>query len=297
MLDLRPMSDAVTIRPLLPEDVPAAEDAAWAALSPLWPEEFRPANDEVRVARGRARVAHLQQTDPGGCWVAELDGQIVGTALALIREGVWGFSLFGVRPEHHGSGIGTRLYAPALAYGDGARAGIILSSEHPAAMRRYFLSGFRLLPCVTTAGVLDRRGLPAGLRSRPGDRTDEQDLATCVAASRFVRGASHAVDLPRCEDAGGELLVYPGRGFAFHRDGSPFLLAALDDEAATDLVWSCFAAAPPGGSVHVDFIAAGNDWAIGPSLRCRLALSPEGPIFVRGDIGPLAPYLPSGAYL
>ncbi|WP_354701902.1 hypothetical protein DSM112329_02241 [Paraconexibacter sp. AEG42_29] len=291
------MADDLIVRPLLPEDVDAAEAAAWAALSPLWPEEFRPVNDAVRVARGRARVAHLQQTDPGGCWVGELDGKIVATALALIREDVWGFSLFGVDPEHHGKGIGSRVYAPSLAYGDGTRAGIILSSEHPAATRRYFLSGFRLLPCVSTAGVLDRRGLPAGLRSRPGDRLDEADLATCAAASRFVRGASHERDLELCEAAGGELLVYPGRGFAFHREGSPFLLAALDDEAATDLLWSCFAAAPPGGSVHVDFISAGNDWALAVSLRCRLPISADGPIFVRGDLGPLAPYLPSGAYL
>jgi GNAT superfamily N-acetyltransferase len=291
------MADALTVRPLMPGDVAAAEAVAWAALSPLWPDEFRPVDDEVRRARARARIDHLQQTDPGGCWVGELDGEVVATALALIREGVWGFSLFGVAPEHQGRGLGSRVYAPALAYGDEARAGIILSSEHPAAMRRYFLSGFRLLPAVSTAGVLDRRGLPGGLLSRPGDLLDEEDRSTCEAASRFVRGASHGPDLEACQAAGGELYVLPGRGFAFHREGSPFLLAALDDEAATDLLWSCFAAASPGASVHVDFITAGNDWAIAVSLRCRLALSADGPVFVRGDIGPLAPYLPSGAYL
>lgn len=291
------MPDDVTIRPLLPADVDASEAVAWSALSPLWPEAFRPDNDEVRVARGRARVAHLQRTDPGGCWVAEIDGAIAGVALALIREGIWGFSLFGVAPEHHRKGIGTQLFAPSLAYGDEARGGIILSSEHPAAMRRYALAGFRLLPCVSLAGVLDRRGLPTGLRARPGSLDDEADLATCAAASRFVRGASHGPDLERCLDAGGELLVIPGRGFLMHREGSPFLLAALDTEAATDLMWSAFAAARPGASVHVDFITAGNDWAVAVGLRAHLALSADGPVFVRGTVGPLAPYLPSGAYL
>lgn len=291
------MPDELIIRPLLPDDVAPAEAVGWAALSPLWPDEFRPKDDEVRRARARLRVAHLQQTDPGGAWVAESGGEIIGIALSLIREDVWGFSLFGVHPEHHGKGVGSAVYAPSLAYGDDCRGGLILSSEHPAAMRRYSLSGFRLLPCVTTAGVLDRRGLPTGLQSRPGDLLDEKDLETCVAASRFVRGASHEVDLETALAAGGELLVLPGRGFAIHRDGSPALLAALDDEAATDLLWSCFAAAPAGATVHVDFITAGNDWAIAVSLRCRLALSPEGPVFARGDVGPLAPYLPSGAYL
>jgi GNAT superfamily N-acetyltransferase len=291
------MPDDVIIRPLMPADVEAADAVAWDALHRLWPAEHVPANDDVRVARGRARIAHLQQTDPDGCWVAERDGKVVGVALALIREDVWGLSLFGVAPSQHGQGIGSRLFAPALAYGDGTRGGLILSSEHPAAMRRYALAGFRLLPSVSAAGVLDRRGLPAGLRSKPGALEDERDMATCAAASRFVRGASHGPDLQRCLEAGGELLVLPGRGFVMHREGAPFLLAALDDEAATDLMWSAFAAAPPGGSVHVDFITAGNDWAIAVALRARLALSPDGPVFARGTLGPLAPYLPSGAYL
>ncbi|MCW3039933.1 MAG: family N-acetyltransferase [Solirubrobacterales bacterium] len=291
------MPDELVIRQLLPADVDAAEAVGWAALSPLWPDDFRPADDDVRRARARLRVGHLQQTDPGGCWVAEAGGEIVAIALALIREGVWGFSLFGVHPEHHGRGIGSAVYAPALAYGKDCRGGIILSSEHPAAMRRYATSGFSLRPCVSTAGMLERRGLPAGLQSRPGDLLDEEDRATCAAASRFVRGASHEQDLEACLAAGRDLLVLPGRGFAIHQDGSPSLLAALDEEAATDLLWSVFAAAPAGATVHADFITAGNDWAIDVSLRCRLALSADGPVFVRGDVGPMAPYLPSGAYL
>ncbi len=291
------MADDVTIRPLLPEDVEAADSVSWAALSPFWPEELRPADDERRLARGRARIAHLQRTDPGGAWVAEHDGEVVGMSLALIREDVWGFSLFGVRPDHHGQGIGRRLLRPALAYGDGTRGGIILSSQHPAAMRSYALAGFAVRPCVASAGVLDRRALPAGLLARPGDLADGADLATCAAASRFVRGASHERDIERYLEFGGGLLVVPGRGFAVHFDGAPALLAAVDDDAAADLLWTCFAAAPPGGTVHVDFITAGNDWAVAVSLRAGLALSVDGPVFIRGELGPMAPYLPSGAYL
>jgi hypothetical protein len=96
---------------------------------------------------------------------------------------------------------------------------------------------------------------------------------------------------------GGRLLVVEGGGFAVHRDGSPVVLAAFDDDSATDLLWSCFAAAAPGATVHVDFISQGNDWAVAVALDLGLSLSPDGPIFTRGDLGPLAPYLPSGAYL
>lgn len=287
------------VRPLVPGDVAEAEAVAWAALAPLWPEEVRPVDDDVRRVRARARIAHLQATDPGGAWVAVAGGAVVGLALALVREDVWGLSLFGIAEAWQGRGVGRPLLAPALAYAEesGASGGIILSSVHPGAMRTYATAGFGLRPCVSVAGVLDRRGLPSGLRSRPGSVDDEGDLETCRLASRFVRGSSHERDLPRLLEAGRDLLVLPGRGFAVHADGSPALLAAVDEEAAADLLASCFAAAHPGATVHADFITAGNDWAIAVALRCRLALSPDGPVFVRGRTGTLAPYLPSGAYL
>jgi len=88
----------VTIRPLLEADVTAARTAAATALEHLYPEDVSPEEPARRVQSGIARVAHLRRTDPGGCWVAELDGEIIGTALGLIREGVWGFSLFGLLP-------------------------------------------------------------------------------------------------------------------------------------------------------------------------------------------------------
>jgi hypothetical protein len=33
------------------------------------------------------------------------------------------------------------------------------------------------------------------------------------------------------------------------------------------------------------------------ALEAGLALSPDGPLFVAGDVGPLRPYIPSGPYL
>jgi hypothetical protein len=75
------------------------------------------------------------------------------------------------------------------------------------------------------------------------------------------------------------------------------LVAARDDAAAQDLLWSALAAADPGTTVSVDFLSAGQDWAIDVCLRAGLALSPDGPIFTAGDVGPLRPYVPSGPWL
>ena len=219
----------------------------------------------------------------------------MGVALALVREGVWGLSLFGVRPELQGRGTGRKLLDATLRYAEGCRGAIILSTPDPRAMRRYARAGFALRPCVTLAGIVDRDAIPAGLRSRAGSSADDREL--CDEISRHVRGAAHGPDIAALEGVGCSLLVHDDGGWAAVRDGSPALIAARDDAIATDLLWSALATAGPGETVHVDFITAGHDWAVHAGLAARLALSPDGPLFVRGDVGPFAPYLPSGAYL
>jgi GNAT superfamily N-acetyltransferase len=289
----------VEIRPLRAADADAVVDAAYTAIAVIYPEpDWTPDERAIAVAGGRARVLHLLDTDPSGCWVAEHDGRVVGTALGLIRDGVWGFSLFALLPDFQGRGIGTRLYAPALDYGASEPGGIILSTPHPAAMRRYARSdGYRLLPAVRLTGAWNAARLPDGLRARPGDL--EADAGTIEAASRFVRGASHMRDLPTLleQRPGVRLLVVDGEGFAVARDGETWLLAARSETAAEDLLWSVFVSGPRGGSVEVNYVTAENQWAIRVGLEAGLVLSPDGPTFVRGDVGPMAPYLPSGAYL
>jgi GNAT superfamily N-acetyltransferase len=288
----------VTIRPLLAQDAADAAATARTSLEQVHPlEEATPEEEAIRVAGATARVAHLQETDPGGCWVAEHDGRVVGSAIGLIREGVWGLSLFALLPEYQGMGIGTRLYEPALAYGADERGAIILSSAHPAAMRRYARSaGFRLLPTVALSGAWDPRRVPGSLRCRPGDLAADAD--TIDAASRHVRGASHMRDLPTLLDRPGvTLLVVEDEGFAVVRSGDVWLLAARSEAAAEDLLWGAMCSGPRGATFAYDFVTAENQWAIRVGLEAGLALSLEGPVFVRGDLGALAPFLPSGAYL
>ena len=47
----------------------------------------------------------------------------------------------------------------------------------------------------------------------------------------------------------------------------------------------------------MEWITALQGWAIPPVLDAGLSLASEGAVFVRGDVGPFQPYLPSGAYL
>jgi hypothetical protein len=162
-------------------------------------------------------------------------------------------------------------------------------------MRLYAQAGFDLLPCVAAAGIIDRAVLPAGLRSRDAGR-DAVELAAALGGP--VRGGAYdPEDLAVYLDTGHAALRAGDDGVALHKDGTVLLVIARDDDAAADLLWSALAAAPRGGTADVMFITAGQDWAIRAVLAAGLALSPDGPVFARGKLGPLRPWLPSGAFL
>jgi GNAT superfamily N-acetyltransferase len=281
---------AVDIRPLRDGDVVAAEEVSATAV-------YGSAVDRspALVLRGRARIRHLADTDPGGAWIAEAGGRIVGVALGLVREGIWGLSLLAVDEAHHGRGIGRRLLHAAWEHGRDADGHIVLSSAHPAAMRGYASLGLELRPCVSAAGIVDRDRIPFVDGIEDSGRAG---IATADAIGRAVRGAGHGRDLPTLLDhPGTRLLVFEDRAFAVLRGAHVSLLGALDEDAACRVLWGAFAATAPGATAEVEFLTAGQDWAVRTCLRAGLALSPDGPVFTGGRLGPLRPYVPSGAYL
>ena len=280
----------VTIRPMRDED---AVDANRVCIEVL----FAPSADEeepAQVARRLARIHHLVETDPAGAWVAERDGRVEGVALALIREGIWGFSLFAVSESLQGTGVGRELFDRSWAYGADARWHLILSSTNPAAMRTYARTGLRLLPCVAAAGIPDLSRAPDvdGVEEAGGAGLEAADVI-----GREVRGAGHARDLPAAMAHGARLFVYEDRAFGVLRNSGVLVLAARDEEAAQRVLWALFAAAGPGATVSVDFLTAGQDWAVQVIIDARLPISPDGPMFAGGELGPLTPYIPSAAYL
>jgi hypothetical protein len=117
------------------------------------------------------------------------------------------------------------------------------------------------------------------------------------AIGRAVRGAAHGVDLEHALSVECRLLLCEDRGFAVHRDGRPVLVAALEEDAAIELLGACLAQAPANAEVDVNFLTAEQGWAVDVCLGAGLRLQPDGPLFRRGELGPLRPYIPSGAYL
>jgi GNAT superfamily N-acetyltransferase len=237
------------------------------------------------------RFHHLLDTDPGGAWVAEEDGRVVGAALAIDRDGLWGLSLLVVLPAYQSGGVGRALFDAALAYADGGRRGaVILASSDVRALRSYARAGFSAHACFDAAGHAEVALPPPSVR--PGDA---RDLPLTEAVDHAVRGAAHGRDIDAMLRADARLFVIPDRGYAVLGDHNIRLLAALDEEAARDLVVACLHAAE--GEIYVEWITSAQQWAIAPSLDAGLDLRLGGAVFLRGDVGPFAPYLPSGAYL
>ncbi|MEA2169961.1 MAG: hypothetical protein QOF76_3261 [Solirubrobacteraceae bacterium] len=246
-------------------------------------------------APGLGRIRHLIDTDPEGAWVTETDGVVDGGALALLREGLWGLSLLVVQPGAQSSGQGSALLRAAVDYGADARGGIILASEDSRALRAYWRTGHALRPCFDALGVLeDPPPMPEAVR--PGRWPEDAPIVD--AASRAVRGAAASVDITPSLATGSKLWIHADGGFSSSGRGGVRMVAAHDPLAARELLRAAVLAAGAGGQrVYVGFIEAQQQWAFDELLSLRLQLRPGGAIAVRGEVGPLYPYLPSGAYL
>jgi predicted N-acetyltransferase YhbS len=280
----------VPVRPMEPRDVDAVFVVSVAAFADLERRMGLPESPPPGVGGARIRISRLLRTDPGGAWVAERDGEVVGAVLAIVREGVWGLSLLIVRPEAQSSGIGRELLARAWEHGRAARGRIILSSADTRALRAYARLGLELHPALAA------RGRPRAAVAPPDVRAGSAaDLPFTEVVDRAVRGAAHGEDILALLAAGGRMLVLPERGYAIVRGSELRLLAAFDVAAAADLLRAHLASAD--GVVTVEFITSGQQWAVAPCLEAGLELHPWGAVFLGGDVGPFTPYLPSGAYL
>jgi predicted N-acetyltransferase YhbS len=251
-------------------------------------------SDTRSAGRWRQRVSHLLDTDPDGAFVAERGGRVIGAAQAMRRERLWCLSLLAVQDAARSSGAGRALLAAALDYDHGTDAGLIVSSNDPRALALYARSGFRLRPTLQATGPVDRRALP----SRPDEvrAAGRDDLAALADISRSIRGAPHTVEIEYALGRGAEIVQIEGRGFAVAKPGhGVWLLVARDEPAASALLWSALEIAGDSERV-VRWITAGQDWAVQIAVAAGLRLGAYGALAVRGEPGPMRPFLPSSPF-
>lgn len=285
----------VLVRPMRPDDVPAANAGSFATFVELDTRLGQPVpdfTDAVRT-RGEARMRHLLATDPDGAWVAEHDGQVAGVVMATRRGGQWFLSLLTVSPQLQAQGVGRRLLDAALQTYEGARGGFVLSSPDPRALRRYALAGFLPQPGYDCSGVVDRSALPGDLRVRAGDLSADGALVDSLVAE--LRGEPHGPDLQALAGLGVQVLVdADDQGFALVTPQRVVNLGARTPQTAQRLLWA--ALAESSGECEVMFVGADQLWAVPVLLAARVALRPGTSSCRRGTLGPMTPYLPTGAY-
>jgi hypothetical protein len=130
---------------------------------------------------------------------------------------------------------------------------------------------------------------------RPGT---EDDLELCAAVDTAIRGGERTVDIEMMLARGVRLFVSERpRGYALVADGRCYGVSAEDEPTARALLWTLIAEASESGKVEVAWITAPQQWAVQVAVAAGLKLTTDGPVCVRGETGPLRPWLPNGALL
>ncbi len=285
----------VEIRPMTVSDV----DAVGAVVRAADEDAERRAGREpepitdTQLEQFRAGTRRFVEHDPGGAWVAESGGAVVGIAESIRRGEFWGLSMLFVHPDQQSKQVGRRLLEAALDYARGAEIRMICTSRDSRALRRYSRAGLTIHPAVRAEGLVDPAAIPTELPGRAGGAAD---LGLVETVDKGLR-VSRAEDVASLLEHGTCLEVIdgaPGRGFALHRENRVMMLGASDEETASLLLWRVLAQAS--GTVAIHQLTAGQDWAVRVALAAGLPVTADGPLFVSGLDSPPQCWIPSGWY-
>src|SRR5213075_1928060 len=87
----------------------------------------------------RSLFEHLARTGEH-FWIAEFDGQVIGYARSIQRDGVRELTEFFVLPSQQSAGVGRELLARAFP-ADGADHRSIIATTNPQSLSRYLRAG------------------------------------------------------------------------------------------------------------------------------------------------------------
>ena len=292
MLTLRPMTDADV------EGAVEAFDSGFLAMRARYGLPIT-ATSIQNERRRQNRTRHFLGTDPGGSWVADDEGTIVGMSQATVREGYWLLSQLGTIPGRQGRGLGRELLRLALSHGDPESPGTIQCSRDPKAMALYSNFGFSLHPVVAAWGHLRPGAVtrPPDVTRFETDQVTESQLDIVTAIDRRVRGSARTIDVEMMlSEEGNRLLLHGDQAYAVAKDERIVTLAARTEESAALVLRTMLAESPEGETIEVNWLTSAQQWAIRVLTQAGIELQPYGPVMVRGMSGPPTPYIPSGGY-
>ena len=292
MLTLRPMADADVAGAV------AAFESGFLAMRARFglPITGGSLQDEQRR---QERTRHFLATDPGGSWVADDDGTIVGLSQSFVREDYWMLSQLGTVPGVQGRGLGRELLRLALSHGDPTSPGTIQCSRDPKAMALYSSFGFSLHPVVAAWGHLRPGAVtrPEEVQRVEPEDVSETHLLVVTAIDRHVRGSARTIDIVSMLSQPGQSPAAARRPWLRRGQGRAHRHAGGgDDESASLVLRTMLAESPEGETIEVNWLTSAQQWAIEVLTRAGVELQPYGPVMVRGMDGPPSPYIPSGGY-
>jgi ribosomal protein S18 acetylase RimI-like enzyme len=291
----------VTLRPMTEADVPGAVEAFDSGFLAMRARFGLPitGNSLQDERRRHQRTRHFLGTDPGGSWVADDEGAIVGMSQSFVREDYWMLSQLGTVPGRQGRGLGRELLRLALSHGDPESPGTIQCSRDPKAMALYSSFGFALHPVVAAWGTMR-----PGAVQRPDDVTRHEpeevtrtELDLIAAIDRKVRKSARTIDIQSMlAQPGNHLLLHGEQAYAIAKDERIVTLGARNETSAALVLQAMLAEAPDGETIEVNWLTSAQQWAIRVLTHAGIALQPYGPVMVRGMAAPPSPYIPSGGY-
>jgi len=291
----------VAYRPMTDGDVPAAVAAFDSGfLAMLARHQMPVTGNSIQDERRRQdRTRHFLGTDPGGSWVAEEGGTVIGMSQSFVREDYWMLSQLGTVPGRQGHGVGRELLRLALSHGDPDSPGTIQCSRDPKAMALYTSFGFVLHPVVAAWGVMRPGSVtrPAEVERFEPEAVTDRELEVIAGIDRAVRGSARSVDIvSMLAQPGNRLLLYADQGYAVSKDERIVTLGARQEESASLVLRAMLAETPVGETIEINWLTSSQQWAIRVVVEAGIELQPYGPVMVRGMDGPPSPYIPSGGY-
>src|SRR3569832_112603 len=110
---------SITVRPARAEDLQRAQELVVASINDLTERHAFGAMASVRPAS--FQLCSLQD-DARGLWVAEDNGEIVGTAFSWVCDELWFLAELFVAPDQQGRGIGNELLKRTMDHAKAAKA-------------------------------------------------------------------------------------------------------------------------------------------------------------------------------
>jgi ribosomal protein S18 acetylase RimI-like enzyme len=169
------------------------------------------AGDPEAWARRRPLFEHLART-AAHFWIAEQDGDAIGYARSIQRDGVLELTEFFVQPAHQSAGVGRELLARAFPAGD-ARHRVIVATTDARALGRYLRAGvYPRFPIYYLGREPEGVSVPTDLEFRP--------IAGAAEALPIVAQLDRAV-LGHSRDADHAWLMQVAQGYLCCRAGQP----------------------------------------------------------------------------